>query len=235
VGERCRAKRDGEGVVNASRNSPPAAAGFPVSIFLEKNLPPASGVGGGSSDAAATLKGLARLWGFEDERTLERLALSLGADVPMCLSPHPALVSGIGENVERLTRFPALFIVLVNPGMEVPTPAVFPRLNTKNNPALERPLPGDPEALYTWLGKTRNDLQAPALELAPVIGEALDALRAGGARFVRMSGSGATCFGLYDRKEQAETAAAEIRRTRPGWFAVATETSAASGENSAGN
>jgi 4-diphosphocytidyl-2-C-methyl-D-erythritol kinase len=212
-----------------------AGAAFPVSILLDKNMPPASGIGGGSSDAAAALRELARHWGMEGETPLDGIALSLGADVPMCLSPHPALVSGIGEKVERLPRFPPLFIVLVNPGVEVPTPAVFSRLNTKNSPALERPLPGDPEALYTWLGKTRNDLQAPALELAPVIGEALDALRAGGARFVRMSGSGATCFGLYDRKEQAETAAAEIRRTRPGWFVVATETSAASGESSAGN
>jgi 4-diphosphocytidyl-2-C-methyl-D-erythritol kinase len=264
--------------------------GDPVSISLEKNLPVASGIGGGSGDAAATLKGLARLWGFKDEVLLSEVALSLGADVPMCLSPFPALVSGIGEKVERLSSFPPLFIALVNPGVEVSTPAVFSRLRRKANPGLgwpvsdggetivseDTPTPNpspqgggglcgsaahpnstvlavgskmaspsplwgggtDPrrarEALYVWLGETRNDLQAPALELAPVIGEALAALRSTRARFVRMSGSGATCFGLYDTSRDAEAAVAAIKRAQPGWFAVATETFAA-GEDNAGN
>jgi 4-diphosphocytidyl-2-C-methyl-D-erythritol kinase len=284
---------------DALRPALPRGAGFPVSISLEKNLPPASGIGGGSSDAAASLKGLAGLWG-PHRISLEKIGLSLGADVPMCLSPSPALVSGIGEKVGRLPSFPPLFIMLVNPGVEVSTPAVFSRLKTKNNAGLGWPVSGDRsvisskdtptpglfpqgtgelcvgaarrqnptvlaegsetaspapplapssggdgggsdgprksrEALYTWLGETRNDLQAPALELAPVIGTTLEALRATQARFVRMSGSGATCFGLYDTKEGAEAAAAEIRRVQPRWFVVATETFAASGEDNGGN
>jgi 4-diphosphocytidyl-2-C-methyl-D-erythritol kinase len=212
-----------------------AGAAFPVSILLEKNMPPASGIGGGSSDAAATLRELARHWGMEDETPLDGIALSLGADVPMCLSPHPALVSGIGEKVERLSLFPPLFIVLVNPGVEVSTPAVFSRLTKKNNPGFWRPALGDRETLYAWLDDTRNDLQAPALELAPPVGDALAALRATRARCARMSGSGATCFGLYDTKAEAEAAAAGIRRARPGWFVAATETFASTGEDHAGN
>jgi 4-diphosphocytidyl-2-C-methyl-D-erythritol kinase len=181
------------------------------------------------------LKALAQLWDAKDETLLAKIGLPLGADVPMCLSPQPALVSGIGEKIERLPDFPALFIVLVNPGVEVPTPAVFSRLKKRRNPGLKRPVLGNREALYAWLGETRNDLQAPALELAPVIGEALEALRMTGARFVRMSGSGATCFGLYDTSQDAEAAAIAIRRARPEWFAVATETFAASGGRHAGN
>jgi 4-diphosphocytidyl-2-C-methyl-D-erythritol kinase len=294
---------------DALRKALPEDAGFPVSIALEKNLPPASGIGGGSSDAAATLKGLARLWGVEDDALLAKLALPLGADVPMCLSPQPALVSGVGEKIERLPDFSPLFIVLVNPGVEVSTPAVFSRLKAKNNAGLKRtfpvgceasevrpplrftepvlgpakgrtlgqttsppldggeeapaarpdtfPLPhesggevaakrtewgisetspvDDRQALYAWLSDMRNDLQAPALELAPIIGEVLEALRSTPARFVRMSGSGATCFGLYDSIGEAEAAAADVRRARPEWFAVATETFAASGKDHAGN
>jgi 4-diphosphocytidyl-2-C-methyl-D-erythritol kinase len=216
---------------NTLRAALPPSSDFPASISLEKNLPPASGIGGGSSDAAQTLKALAQLWGIEEDGTLERIALSLGADVPMCLSPYPALVSGIGEKVERLPDFPPLFIVLVNPGAELSTPAVFSRLKTKDNPGLRQLVSGDPKTLCAWLRETRNDLQIPALELAPVIGEALGSLRATQARFVRMSGSGATCFGLYDTRQEAEIAATDIKRARPDWFVVATETFAASGED----
>ncbi len=278
------------------RSALPSDAGFPVSISLEKNLPPASGIGGGSSDAAATLKALALLWSLEDAWLPAEIGLSLGADVPMCLSPQPALVSGIGERIERLPDFPTLFIVLVNPGVEVSTPAVFSRLKVKHNPGLERfvfndrrtvgsevrpplrsatpttsppldggeealaamvsslPLPhecggevarearrsggysaSDQEALYAWLRETRNDLQMPALECAPVIGEVLEALRATQARFARMSGSGATCFGLYDTRREAEIAATDIRRAWPNGFVVATESFAAPGEDHGGN
>jgi 4-diphosphocytidyl-2-C-methyl-D-erythritol kinase len=112
---------------------------------------------------------------------------------------------------------------------------VFSRLKTKDNPELRQLVSGDPKTLYAWLRETRNDLQVPALELAPVIGEALEALRATQARFVRMSGSGATCFGLYDTSPEAEIAAADISRARPDWFVVATESFAASGEHHGGN
>jgi 4-diphosphocytidyl-2-C-methyl-D-erythritol kinase len=282
---------------NALRHALPRNTAFPVSISLEKKLPPASGIGGGSSDAAATLKGLAGLWSGADRVLLEKIGLSLGADVPMCLSSSPALVSGIGERIERLPSFPPLFIVLVNPGVEVSTPAVFSRLKSRNNPRLGRSIfdsrrtgasentptpnpspqgggelcagaaqrqnlaglgegseaasPSPPlaplwggvrgggteprKALHAWLGDTRNDLEAPALELAPVIGEALGALRSTRARFVRMSGSGATCFGLYDTSREAEAAADAMRRAQPDWFVVATESFATSGEDHGGN
>ena len=217
------------------RSALPSDAGFPVSISLEKNLPPASGIGDGTRATTAPMPELARLWGIDDQAPLVEIGLSLGADVPMCLSPQPALVSGIGERIERLSSFPPLFVVLVNPGVEVPTPKVFSRLKARNNAALERPVPRNREALYAWLGETRNDLQAPALELAPAIGEALKALRVTKARFVRMSGSGATCFGLYATSREAEIAAADIGRTQPDWFVAATESLAASGEDHGGN
>jgi 4-diphosphocytidyl-2-C-methyl-D-erythritol kinase len=135
---------DGSNLILRARDALRAHAGTgcpPVAISLEKNLPVASGIGGGSSDAAATLKGLARLWGVEDDALLAKLALPLGADVPMCLSPQPALVSGVGEKIERLPDFSPLFIVLVNPGVEVSTPAVFSRLKAKNIAGLKRTFP----------------------------------------------------------------------------------------------
>ena len=196
-----------------------------VAIRLEKNLPIASGIGGGSSDAAATLKALAQLWKFG--WTLEQLAgigLPLGADVAMCLYAQPLIARGMGEKIEPVAGFPALPMVLVNPGVPVSTPQVFAALSSRQNPPLP-PLPRnlDFETLLGWLAGARNDLQIPAVSIAPAIAEALDALASAGAGFARMSGSGATCFGLFETGGAAARAAAEIRERRPQWWVAATE------------
>ena len=197
-----------------------------ISIHLEKNLPIASGIGGGSSDAAATLTALNRYWngGLSDPQ-LAAIGLPLGADVPMCLMSRPLIARGIGEAIAPVPDFPALSVVLVNPGVGISTPRIFAALKSRENPPLP-PLPPalDFAALIEWLSQARNDLMAPALLLEPAIGEALEALTAQGAPFVRMSGSGATCFGLFRDMDTAHRAARGILRARPDWFVVATET-----------
>jgi 4-diphosphocytidyl-2-C-methyl-D-erythritol kinase len=199
-----------------------AAAGFgaAAAFTLEKHLPPASGIGGGSADAAAALRALARLTG----RPLPPgLAASLGADVPVCLASHPARMRGVGEVLDP-APLPEGWIVLANPRVEVPTPAVFRALQRKDNPPLPGRLPDWPDlaALAGWLAAHRNDLEAPALAIAPVIADVLAALRAqAGARIARMSGSGATCFALFDREAPAQAAALAIRAARPGWWVAA--------------
>lgn len=197
----------------------------PVLIRLEKHLPVASGIGGGSSDAATALRGLDVLWNLAlSSDRLAGIGRSLGADVPMCLVGKPLVARGIGEIVEPLAAFPRLPMVLVNPGVPVATPAVFATLSTRDNP----PLPAMPKspglaALLAWLSLTRNDLEEPAIRLAPPIAEALLALRANDAAFARMSGSGATCFGLFASASAADAAAESIRCAQPGWFVAATK------------
>lgn len=196
----------------------------PVAIRLEKNLPIASGVGGGSSDAAAALNGLARLWKLEiDDNSLARIGLSLGADLPMCLKGKPLVARGIGDEVSPLSAFPALGLVLVNPGVAVSTPEVFKALSRRDNEALP-PLPKrlDFHAIRNWLETTRNDLEPAARSIRPAIGEALKALKKADAAFTRMSGSGATCFGLFETGNVAKRAAIEIRARHPDWFVAAT-------------
>jgi 4-diphosphocytidyl-2-C-methyl-D-erythritol kinase len=197
----------------------------PVSIHLTKNLPIASGIGGGSSDAAATLRELNALWnlGFKSEQLAE-IGRQIGADVPMCLASRPLIARGIGEIIEPLAGFPALHMVLVNPGVPVSTPEVFRALSLRENPPLPPlPLVTCVADICRWLAATRNDLQAPAISIAPIISEALEALTSVGAGFARMSGSGATCFGLFETAGAAAHAAAEIRARQPGWWVVATE------------
>lgn len=188
---------------------------------LEKNLPVASGIGGGSSDAAAALIAMARLSGINDPDVLHSVAAGLGADVPMCLARAPLLASGIGERIETISLADRLELVLVNPGTGVSTQEVFRRLSHKENPPLEgRPEPG---RLIDWLGRQRNDLEAPAIFLAPVIGQVLDQLAVmSGCLLARMSGSGATCFGLFDSRENAQDAAIALAADNPGWWARAT-------------
>lgn len=194
------------------------AFGAPVAIALEKHLPAAAGIGGGSSDAAAVLRAMARAFG----RGFQGDALALGADVPVCLWGRSARMAGIGETVTPLA-LPRLQAVLVNPGIEVPTPVVFRGLRCKANPPMAA-LPA-PEALIPWLAAQRNDLEPPALEAAPEIGAVLAALRDRGAALARMSGSGATCFGLFESQAAAREAAEQLQRAQPGWWVVATELS----------
>jgi len=224
---------DGRNLIAMARDALRKAAGsrnaFPVAIALEKNLPVASGIGGGSSDAAATLRLLARIWGLDiDAAELAEIALSLGADVPMCLAAQPLVARGIGENVEPLPAVPSLGLVLVNPGVPVSTPQVFSALRRRDN----EPLPALParidfHSLRNWLEATRNDLEAPAREIQPAVADALRALKRADAGFARMSGSGATCFGLYETGNVAKRAAAAIRARHPDWFVAATRTTTA--------
>ncbi|MBS0564177.1 MAG: 4-(cytidine 5'-diphospho)-2-C-methyl-D-erythritol kinase [Proteobacteria bacterium] len=196
--------------------------GVGAAIRLTKVLPLASGIGGGSADAAAALRALARLWG----RPLPDAAAvaGLGADVPVCIAGKPARMQGIGERLAPLPALPPFWLVLANPGVAVPTPAVFAALEHRANPPLP-PLPGawpDAAALAGYLGRTRNDLEAPACRLAPEIAAALEALGAQpGAMLARMSGSGATCFGLFADEAGAKGAAERLARARPGWWLAA--------------
>ncbi|MER8743371.1 4-(cytidine 5'-diphospho)-2-C-methyl-D-erythritol kinase [Mesorhizobium sp. M1004] len=203
----------------------------PVAIRLEKNLPIASGVGGGSSDAAAVLQGLVRTWGLDiGEAELSRIGLTLGADVPMCLAAKPLVARGVGDELSLVPDFPALALVLVNPGVAVSTPDVFNALEKRENDGLP-PLPRafDFHSVRNWLEITRNDLEPAAQAIQPPIGRALSLLNRAGSGFSRMSGSGATCFGLFETGNVAKRAAAEIRSREPEWFVAATRSIASEG------
>jgi 4-diphosphocytidyl-2-C-methyl-D-erythritol kinase len=195
------------------------APGQGADITLDKHLPHAGGIGGGSADAAATLRGLSALW--DVPLPAPEAVLSLGADVPVCLFGQSARMSGIGEALAPLPPLPPLWIVLVNPGVEVPTGAVFRSLATPENPPLPAiPTGGwpDAETLAAWLQHTRNDLEAPARAQVPEIATVIDVLGAQpGCLLARMSGSGGTCFGLFAEAAAADHAAASLGR-RSGWW-----------------
>ena len=194
----------------------------PVTIFLEKNLPIASGIGGGSADAAATLRALVRLWNAAvTPAELHDLARSIGADVPMCLASRPLLAEGIGERLRTLAPFPTFDMVVVNPGRAVSTPEVFRRLRAPSNAALKMPRRwGQLSDAVSALSQMRNDLEGAAQEIAPEIGQAKTLLKDCGALIARMSGSGATCFGIFAGAEAARAAKDRIRRSKPGWYAA---------------
>ncbi len=201
------------------------AAGLQVpetAFHLEKNLPVASGIGGGSADAAATLIALKALWNLPADHDLGPVACRLGADVPMCLASVPLVARGTGERIEAVTIARSLPCVLVNPGIAVSTRDVFSALARRDNPPME-PMPaGGPD--IEWLMRQRNDLEPPAMALCPQIGTAIAMLEARtGHLLARMSGSGATCFGLFATVAEAEAAAQEIRARQPSWWCVATQ------------
>jgi len=212
------------GVPDDDRNSVLRAAaliGVTAGITLEKHLPAAAGIGGGSSDAAACLRALARL----ADVALPTGVLALGADVPVCLLARAGRMRGIGETVEPVDALPAIDAVLVNPRVPVATPEVFARLERRENAGLPLALPRwrDAADCALWLASQRNDLEAPARALCPRIGAVLEGLRATrGCALARMSGSGATCFGLYPDATAARQAAARIAAERPDWWVVAT-------------
>lgn len=193
----------------------------PVSICLTKNLPVASGIGGGSADAAAALLALQEFWGSSVD--LIPIAAALGADIPMCLHSKPLRARGIGDEITRLESAQPLNLVLVNPGIAVSTPSVFKQLSDKNNPPIDLladgPLP-DVEALVDM----RNDLQQPAIDLVPHISEVLEVLQSLNPLLCRMSGSGATCFGVFKTLEAAIAAEQSIKSARADWWSVATQT-----------
>ncbi|RYG00112.1 MAG: 4-(cytidine 5'-diphospho)-2-C-methyl-D-erythritol kinase [Caulobacteraceae bacterium] len=196
--------------------------GRPCAIQLTKRLPPASGLGGGSSDAAATLRALAELYDLP-LRQLGDAAPGLGADVPACLRARSLIATGRGERLDTAPSAPDLHAVLVNPGVETATGKVFQAYDKGPPGGEETPiLPArfsNLEELVHVLTKTRNDLEAPARALHPEIDEVLTALSAvAESRFVRMSGSGATCFALCNSGSDAEKVAAAIQSTHPAWW-----------------
>ncbi|WP_316978128.1 4-(cytidine 5'-diphospho)-2-C-methyl-D-erythritol kinase [Shumkonia mesophila] len=190
-------------------------------IRLTKRLPVAAGIGGGSADAAAALKALCALWRVAPEPgAMADLALALGADVPVCLAGRPAFVGGIGEDIAPPPPLPPAWMVLVNPGVAVSTPQIFKaRTGAFSAPNRFSAPPQDAPALFAALALCRNDLTAPALTLAPAIADVLAALAARpGCALSRMSGSGATCFGLFAEAGQAAAAAAAIAADHRQWW-----------------
>ena len=195
-----------------------------AAITLTKNLPVASGIGGGSADAATTLQALAALWKvIPDQDALAKLALGLGADVPVCLAGRPSFIGGIGEEIMPAGKLPAAHLLLVNPGIATPTPAVFKTRTGGFSPAgrWSEP-PRDAAALAHALGERRNDLTEAAIRVTPAIRDVLAAIAATrDVLLTRLSGSGATCFGLYATAEAAAVARDAVRAAHHGWWAVA--------------
>ncbi|MRU16011.1 4-(cytidine 5'-diphospho)-2-C-methyl-D-erythritol kinase [Roseovarius sp. A21] len=197
-----------------------AKMGVAAEIHLEKHLPNAAGLGGGSSDAAATFGALAELSG----NPVPEDVLGLGADIPVCLYGDAARMRGVGEIVEPVTGLPVLHAVLVNPKLPVMTKEVFAGLDCADNLAMPETLPGFDDAgdFIEWLGTMRNDLEAPAIKAEPVIQQVFDTLSVTpGCHLTRMSGSGGTCFGLYSDAETAASAAGRLHEQQPGWWVEA--------------
>lgn len=193
-------------------------------LTLTKALPVASGIGGGSADAAAALRALDRLWGLGlGGHRLAAIGAGLGADVPVCVHGQPARMGGIGERIAAAPRLPRFGLLLANPGVALATAAVFAaRSGGFDAPAV---LPGfwpDSVAMARDLARCRNALEPAAIALCPPIATVLDALRAlPGARLARLSGSGATCFALFDDDAAASDAARVLRTAQPGWWIAA--------------
>ena len=222
-------------VLKAARALAERIAGLTLGSFaLSKRLPVAAGLGGGSADAGAALRLLARANGIAlDDPRLMQAAQATGADVPVCLDPKPRLMRGVGDVLSAPLDLPRLFAVLVNPGVAVSTRDVFAALNLASGPAsggASSPTPlvsegwgGEPTAFVAALAKDRNDLEAPAIELEPAIANVLAVLQAlPDCRLARMSGSGATCFGLFPTNAAAAAAARTLRVGYPQWWVRAT-------------
>ena len=191
-------------------------------LTLTKRLPVAGGIGGGSADAAGTLRLLMRLWGgHPDEREMFRLALELGADVPVCLSGRAAYMGGIGEDLDPVVDLPKAWMLLVNPNRPLSTRAVFERFKGPySKPARLSARPATPGQLAGELIKRQNDLTATAIDLLPDVGHVLDALEAlPGCLMARMSGSGPTCFGLYADPAGVTEATLQMAKDHPEWWA----------------
>ncbi len=214
-------------VRRARRDRPGLRAG---AFHLEKNLPVAAGLGGGSADAAATLRLLTRADPDRARRLdLAALGADLGADVRVCLGSEAALMWGVGEKLAAVPPLPELYAVLVNPGVALATAEVYAALAAPplaagaadRAPEIPGPFP-DLEALVSFLQTRGNDLEAPALGLAPQIRRVLSRLRdAEGCRLARLTGSGATCFGLFAARRRAERAAERIGAAQPDWWVAA--------------
>lgn len=200
------------------------------SFILDKVLPVAAGIGGGSADAAAALRLLAQLNGLSlDDERLREVALAVGADVPVCLASRACDMTGVGETLMPLS-LPIMPCVMVNPCVPVATRDVFDALGLRNGELLVGATdvfrgtdwPEAGASVEDWvevLAADTNDLEAPATRIQPVIGEVIAALNAtNGAWLARMSGSGATCFAIYENTADAGRAAEKLRRDHPGWW-----------------
>lgn len=199
-------------------------------ITLEKRLPVAAGIGGGSSDAAATLTALSELTG----QPIPSDVMSLGADTAVfgAAGSGAARMSGIGDVVTPISDLPELHAVLVTPNIQVTTAEVFRHLEKRDNPAMPDSIPSGCTAaeLIAWLADQRNDLHGPAMAFEPVIEQVFKALQVTpGCLLTRMSGSGGTCFGLYADAETAASAAGRLQETHPGWWVMATRLNSARG------
>ena len=223
-------------VLKAVRELTARVAGLRLGAFdLVKRLPAGGGLGGGSSDAAAVLRLVARANALAlDDPRLAAAALASGADVPVCLELKPRIMRGVGEVLSAPVALPVLPAVLVGPGFPLATKAVFAALGLaageqRGEPCADGAIPGEPDALVTFLAEHPNDLEAPAIKLAPAIADLLAMLRAQpGCRFARMSGSGTTCFGLFVSPEAAAAAAQRLACAQPRWWVQATELRASS-------
>lgn len=216
---------DGEGdnlVLRAARALDTKGA----KLTLTKNLPVASGIGGGSADAAAALRGLNQLWNLDrDEAVLHDLAAGLGSDIPACVLSASCFMEGRGESLRAAEAMPRVPMLLVNPGVAVPTKDVFAALGERSGVemALPRGRFADTADLLRFLETTRNDLEEPARKIQPVIGEVLKAISGlPGALMTRMSGSGATCFGIFADDDCCRRAAESLKARQPGWWVAPT-------------
>jgi 4-diphosphocytidyl-2-C-methyl-D-erythritol kinase len=213
-------------VLKACRALAADSAGLRLGRFaLAKRLPVAAGLGGGSADAAAALRLLARANRIAlDDPRIVAAARATGADVPVCIDPRPRMMSGIGEILSRPLRLARLPAVLVNPRVSVPTREVFaalaaPPLATRPRPPSIDAIEGSRAELLAFVARSGNDLEAPALKLHQAIGHTLASLRAlDGCRLARMSGSGANCFALFDSGRAAAAAARALRARHPRWW-----------------
>jgi 4-diphosphocytidyl-2-C-methyl-D-erythritol kinase len=218
-------------VLKAARALAERTAGLTLGRFaLSKRLPVAAGLGGGSADAAAALRLLAQANGIAlDDPRLMQAAQATGADVPVCLDPRPRLMCGVGDVLSAPLDLPRLFAVLINPGVAVSTREVFAALNLPPAaPPAPAGAPPAPSALLADIASGRNDLEQPAIELEPVIADVLSVIsKLPGCRLARMSGSGATCFGLFETNAAATAAARTVRVGYPQWWVRATVLGAA--------
>lgn len=195
-----------------------------AAIRLGKNLPVASGIGGGSADAAATLRALCELWRLApDERALLELTARLGADVPVCLAGRPSFVGGIGEEIAPARGLPSCWLLLVNPRVATPTPAVFKaRRGDFTEPGRWPDAPRDFDDFAQRLRGCRNDLTEAAIAVTPQIRDVLAAIeRLPDCALARLSGSGATCFGLFADERSARAAEQSLRELSPHWWSLA--------------
>jgi 4-diphosphocytidyl-2-C-methyl-D-erythritol kinase len=194
-------------------------------LRLEKNLPLASGIGGGSADAAATLHLLNEFWNLDlSLQELQAMALPLGADVPVCLLSKAALMQGIGEQITPLPITPNFSLLLVNPHVAVSTPMVFKAIDIQNGqPEMTQSTAISDTNLLELVHKASNDLQSAAVNIVPEIQLVFDQIeQLPGCRLARMSGSGATCFGIFDSLPEATAAAAAVSSYHPQWWTQAT-------------